>query len=289
MRLALLGFLLALCSLSNVGRADQLFGDCSSATPVNQGAQGGYTCSDEFHDGFQEFWTYSRWHRIVLSAGQSVTARVQPTSGYQVGQVFANLYDSCPGGATVGTALPATTATPFENPGVAVTNTTMANKTYWMQVYMWAVGSYGYMTYSVNAQFTISVPFVNYCAAAANSTGVAAVLNGVGSVSIATNNMRFDAANLPATTMGLLACGQLQSQAPFGDGVLCIAGNVTRLRVAPGSTTGTWTVPVDFPSLPPGVITAGSQRYFQLYYRDSAGPLGTGFNLTNGVAVSFTP
>jgi hypothetical protein len=56
------------------------------------------------------------------------------------------------------------------------------------------------------------------------------------------------------------------------------------------SSVGTWSAGLDIPNLPASAaVIPGSVRYFQLYYRDVGGPLGTGFNLTNGVAVSFTP
>lgn len=290
MRPASLGLSLALISVGTIGRADQLFGYCWEAWPATPGVSGGYSAYDEYHDGLQEYWTHSKWHTLSVPPGQTFVIRAQPTSGYDVMQVFANLYDSCPTtGLMVGTALPPGMSGGFPNAGVSITNTTASPKPYWLQVFMWAHGDYGYMTYSLDVQATITIPFVSYCPGAVNSTGAAAVLSGTGSPSISANTMTFSATQLPATTMGLLASGLAQTQSAFGDGALCIAGSVARLRVAPGTSGGTWSAPMDFPTLPPGVISPGSVRYVQLYYRDSAGPLGTGFNLTNGVAVSFAP
>ena len=40
---------------------------------------------------------------------------------------------------------------------------------------------------------------------------------------------------------------------------------------------------------PAGQIGPGQTWYFQGWYRDPAGPCGSGFNLTNGIEVTFTP
>jgi hypothetical protein len=37
----------------------------------------------------------------------------------------------------------------------------------------------------------------------------------------------------------------------------------------------------------PGAITAGTSWSFQLWYRDPAGPGGSGFNLSDGLRVSL--
>ena len=36
-------------------------------------------------------------------------------------------------------------------------------------------------------------------------------------------------------------------------------------------------------------ILAGSTWYFQVWYRDPAGPLGNGYNLSSSLGISFCP
>ncbi len=75
---------------------------------------------------------------------------------------------------------------------------------------------------------------------------------------------------------------------PFGDGLRCVGGGVVRLgaQTPGGNGDANWG-----PGLgPTGGWTAGDVRRFQTWYRDPApaGPCGSGFNLTNGVEVTFS-
>ncbi|MFT5153997.1 MAG: hypothetical protein ACI841_004004, partial [Planctomycetota bacterium] len=73
----------------------------------------------------------------------------------------------------------------------------------------------------------------------------------------------------------------------FGDGLRCVGGSVIRLTIAGSGSNGS----IDFgPSLAgAGGWMAGQSRYFQVWYRDPVGgPCGSGYNLTNGIAVDFT-
>ena len=68
----------------------------------------------------------------------------------------------------------------------------------------------------------------------------------------------------------LFFTGPEEIQVPFGDGFRCVgAGSVGLFRLGP-------------PQLP------GERRSFQLWYRDPAAG-GSGFNLSNGVTVTFCP
>ncbi len=74
---------------------------------------------------------------------------------------------------------------------------------------------------------------------------------------------------------------------PFGDGLRCVGGTITRLGVRTPDATGSahWG---------PGLAalwgwSAGQTRYFQCWYRDPSGPCGNAFNLTAAVMVAFQP
>lgn len=124
----------------------------------------------------------------------------------------------------------------------------------------------------------------------ANSLGVGAQLLGFGTDGVANDDLTFAALQLPPNVPVLLFVGTGVVNgglgAVFGDGLRCVAGSVTRLgiRFADGAGTASWG---------PGYaaqlgVTAGDTRYFQARYRNNAGPCGTGFNLTNGLQITFT-
>jgi hypothetical protein len=143
--------------------------------------------------------------------------------------------------------------------------------------------------YDLLVQATTVSTGISYCPGAPNSLGLSGTMDVQGTNSVSANNLVFVATNLPLNTIALLAVGTSQTNIPFGDGHRCIAGNVSRLYQMPASA-GVWVAGLDIPNLPPSAaIAAGDIRYFQLYYRDPLGPLGSGFNLTNGVCVAFLP
>jgi hypothetical protein len=76
----------------------------------------------------------------------------------------------------------------------------------------------------------------------------------------------------------------------FGDGFLCIAGEVVRLNPpAVATASGAVARPVDLaPLAAAGLITPGSRRSFQCIYRNLA-PQGSGFNLSDGLSLTFCP
>ena len=93
---------------------------------------------------------------------------------------------------------------------------------------------------------------------------------------------------VPANTPGIFLYGTDALQLPFGDGYRCVGGEVYRL---PASTAinGMLSHPMNFGSLPPnGQIFPGSTWNFQAWYRDPAAG-GSGFNLSNGFAMTFVP
>jgi len=125
----------------------------------------------------------------------------------------------------------------------------------------------------------------------ANSAGSGALLASIGTPNVSGGSTFMLAASgaVPSTPglffEGLTSLGNGQL---FGDGLRCAGGQVTRLQVAVSSGMGASLSSIDIPAT--SGAASGETRYYQLWYRDTApGPCGTGFNLTNGLAVTWQP
>ena len=134
----------------------------------------------------------------------------------------------------------------------------------------------------------------SYCTATVNSSGNPAAITSGGSPSIGTNNFELLGRNVPAGVFGLFFYGPSQIQSSFGDGFRCVGGMTHRLPPnVQADALGNVTKPVDFTAPPvnggAGMISAGNTWNFQLWFRDPMGPGGTGFNLTDGLSVTFCP
>ena len=134
----------------------------------------------------------------------------------------------------------------------------------------------------------------SYCTSTANSNGTFASIHIMGSESISMNAMTLEARHCPPGKAGIFYYGTAAVQVPFGDGFRCAGGSVSRLRpVVIVDPAGFAQLTPDFEAAPlgsgPGMVVAGDTRYFQYWFRDPAGPGGSGFNLTNGQQVTFCP
>jgi len=138
--------------------------------------------------------------------------------------------------------------------------------------------------------FTIRDPLgQNYCGPAVpNSSGDPAEIHACGSASVASNDLLLRAEPVP-NQPGIFFYGPQQANVPFGNGTLCIAGQVGRLDVV-NATGNVMTFLLDNTSPPSAAtqITAGSTWNFQAWFRDPAA-LGAFFNLSNGLSVVFLP
>jgi hypothetical protein len=136
----------------------------------------------------------------------------------------------------------------------------------------------------------------NFCASSPNSAGAGASIGMTGTASVATNDFTLTVDGAVPGQFGLFFYGSRQTDVPFGDGSLCIAGGGCGLfRLPPVAITdaaGHAEHQVDFSAPPvssgPGWIAPGSKWYFQYWYRDPAAG-GSGFNLSDGLAVGFCP
>ena len=77
----------------------------------------------------------------------------------------------------------------------------------------------------------------------------------------------------------------------FGDGLRCAGGGVRRLQVlfANGANGFATETTVTVSSV--GNVSAGQTKRYQLWYRDpsTGAPCNSGFNLTNGLEVTWAP
>ena len=117
-----------------------------------------------------------------------------------------------------------------------------------------------------------------------------------GSGSVSNDDLTFSAERLPAGVFAMLISSKGGASIPFGDGILCVSPGARIWRRAvtfselSGATVYGDGLVADSALLPPGaLISIGDAWTFQVFYRDSAGPCGTGRNLTNSVKVGFTP
>ena len=126
----------------------------------------------------------------------------------------------------------------------------------------------------------------------ANSGGAGATLVASGWVSVSSDDLAFEAANLVAGQAALLFVGQNALAGgdgiSFGDGLRCAGGAVIRLGTQSADAGGVASYGPGLAAL--GAWTAGDARYFQVWYRDPVGgPCGAGFNLSAGVEARFYP
>lgn len=132
-----------------------------------------------------------------------------------------------------------------------------------------------------------------YCSSAPNSVGPGAILDWAGPA-----NPQFGAlavAGAPAEAPGYFVYGLAAQQVPFGDGYSCVAGSnwilARRATNAQGTLglrlwSGAESEDLQWLTHPQNW---GATWYFQYVYRDPQGPLGTGLNATQGLAVQFGP
>lgn len=142
--------------------------------------------------------------------------------------------------------------------------------------------------FAASAQASVT----NYCTSAPNSVGAGADISWFGP-----HNPQFGGLfvrDCPPNAFGVFIYSDNPTQTPFGDGFLCVgsprfylarrttsAQGAIRFRMWEGSESEDlqW---LTHPQ------TIGFTWDFQYMYRDPAGPGGTGFNLTDAVAVQFS-
>ncbi len=126
----------------------------------------------------------------------------------------------------------------------------------------------------------------------ANSAGAGgATLTASGSPSISAGNLVLSGSTLQPGQAGLYLQGNNATGGgngtAFGDGLRCAGGGVVRLQIRNSGMLGASSTTVDVAAT--GGVTAGDVKRYQLWFRDTAGPCGSGFNFTNGIEVTWAP
>lgn len=129
-----------------------------------------------------------------------------------------------------------------------------------------------------------------------NSTGVGASLRATGSSSVAADDLTLEVAGLPPQASGLVFMGGSEVVGvALGDGLRCVSAPLYRFAVRNGGASGAFTygpgqlqwIRTNHPAA--AWVNVGATWRFQCWHRDIGGPCGTGVNLTNALAVLFTP
>lgn len=128
-------------------------------------------------------------------------------------------------------------------------------------------------------------------AGCANSIGAGALLESFGTNSASADDAWFQSHDLPPGVTTVLFTGTQTAGAGGGvrlfDGLRCVGGALHRLGTRQSLATG-----VVYQASGLGFIggwSAGTTAYFQLYYRDNAGPCASGSNFSNGLSITFGP
>ncbi len=137
---------------------------------------------------------------------------------------------------------------------------------------------------------------VNFCVSTGNSSGNACFMGFTGSAGLAANDLTLVASGAPQNTFGIFFYGAGQAFVSFGDGFRCVsAGGAGIFRLPPAQLTsifGDALRAVDYGAPPAnagaGQLTAGSSWNFQFWFRDVLAG-GAGFNLSDGLSVTFCP
>ncbi|MFT4540694.1 MAG: hypothetical protein ACI841_002622 [Planctomycetota bacterium] len=127
-----------------------------------------------------------------------------------------------------------------------------------------------------------------------NASGAGAHLTATGSQSVGADDLVMQATQLPPNAFGITFMGTTRLTAlDFGNGLRVAGGNTLRYPVKNSGAGGVLTYGPGLAAFASGnfaldgQLVAGSTWNFQTWFRDVGGPCGLGFNLSNGVAVTF--
>ncbi len=131
----------------------------------------------------------------------------------------------------------------------------------------------------------LGVPF---CTSTPNSTGERALARARGSASVSADNLTLTAKHVPPNQFGLFFVGSEPNQASAGDGVLCIAGTLSRVLPVATTAGGQFSQDFDFQAPYAALAVAGQTIYAQGFFRDPTGGM-LGFNTTDAIRIFLRP
>jgi len=123
-----------------------------------------------------------------------------------------------------------------------------------------------------------------YCTATPNSAGAGAKIGWLGSASIAAGDLVLTVMGAPPKKAGLFFYGDQRNSVPFGNGVLCVGGQIRRLSGLKLDPSGSASQPFPYAGSP---VTPGSVWNYQFLFRDPAAG-GAGFDTSDALEVRFT-
>lgn len=153
----------------------------------------------------------------------------------------------------------------------------------------------------VNDGLTVDCPCGNHSVVGEgcrNSVALGAVLQNTGGTSVGNPDTVLATEQMPPDRLGFTYFGPTpfhngsQYGVVINDGIRCLlAGGTSRLDNFTSDSNGAFKYAAsDLWAHPQAAwITSGSTWYFQTWYRDGSGPCGTGSNVSNGLAITFTP
>ncbi len=152
----------------------------------------------------------------------------------------------------------------------------------------WTVGANNMQVGAIMAYRNDCPSPKNYCTATANSTGVPASMDWLGSTGVAANDLTLLTHDLPAKKFGLFFFGTTQVSVPLGNGQRCVGGAIYRLPVVASDSLGEARMDLDLGNMPVpgGSILMGETWNFQFWYREVKG-VGAGYNFSDGLQVYF--
>jgi len=127
-------------------------------------------------------------------------------------------------------------------------------------------------------------------AGCSNSTGSGGKLVGSGSTSVSFDTLVLSATNLPGA-LAVFLQGTSVVSLNYGDGHRCAGAPLIRIgNKNPSGGSATYPTGSDLPISVKGIVPpTGGVCYYQTWYRNFTGPCHTGFNVTNGVSVVWSP
>jgi hypothetical protein len=122
-----------------------------------------------------------------------------------------------------------------------------------------------------------------------DSVATGGTLTASGSNGLAANDIVIVVGGVRAGASGLIFAGPNRIAPPFGDGLRCVGGATFRYPVRASNGAGQITYGPNFVTSVPraSVMTVGSTWNYQGWFRDNAGPCGSGFNTSNAISVTW--